>query len=54
VSASSATYVIRYHEPEVLSALVAEHGFRVADVRSRPPLEHEHAVTELFVTAVAG
>jgi ubiquinone/menaquinone biosynthesis C-methylase UbiE len=46
--------LITYYDLDTLRSTLARHELSVVDVRSRPPLEHEHAVTKLFVTATAG
>jgi ubiquinone/menaquinone biosynthesis C-methylase UbiE len=45
--------VITYYEPDELVSLLTDHGFGAIECRSRPPLDHEHAVTKVFVTATA-
>jgi SAM-dependent methyltransferase len=45
--------LITYYEAHELRSVLACHHFEVVDVRSRRPLEHEHAVTKLFITAIA-
>jgi ubiquinone/menaquinone biosynthesis C-methylase UbiE len=50
----SETVVITYYEVEELSTLAAEHGLETTDVRGRPPLDHEHQVRKLYLTARAG
>lgn len=45
--------VLTYHDADELQSLLARHHLEVVDVRSREPLEHEHRVTKLFITAVA-
>lgn len=45
--------IITYYEAHDLRTVLARHHFEVVDVRSRGPLEHEHAVTKLFITAIA-
>jgi ubiquinone/menaquinone biosynthesis C-methylase UbiE len=47
------TVVITYYEPDELADLFARYGFRVSSVRQRPPLDHEHQVTKLYVSADA-
>jgi len=44
---------ITYYEPAELKSVVGDQHFRVMDIRSRPPLDHEQAVTKLFVIASA-
>jgi ubiquinone/menaquinone biosynthesis C-methylase UbiE len=50
---STEQVVITYYESDELRSAFDRHGLKIVDVRSRPPLEHEHAVTKLFVTAIA-
>jgi ubiquinone/menaquinone biosynthesis C-methylase UbiE len=45
--------LITYYNVDQLRSELASQQFRVVDVRSRPPMEHEHAATKLFVTATA-
>ena len=45
--------LITYYEPNQLRSVLGRHRFRIVDLRERDPLEHEHAVTKLLVTAVA-
>ena len=45
--------LIAYYDSGQLRSELGSHRLRVVDVRSRPPMEHEHAATKLFVTAVA-
>jgi ubiquinone/menaquinone biosynthesis C-methylase UbiE len=45
--------LITYYSFEQLRSELGSQQLRVVDVRSRPPMEHEHAVTKLFVTATA-
>ena len=50
---STETVVITYYEPEELADAVTRHGCGLAALRQRPPLDHEHQVTKLYITAVA-
>ena len=45
---------ITCYDSDELRSTLGTHGIRTTDVRSRPPLKYEHAVTKLFVTATAG
>lgn len=45
--------VITYYGSDQLRSVLGSHQLKVVDVRSRAPLEHEHAVTKLFITAIA-
>lgn len=45
--------VITYYEPDQLRSALGIHHLKAVDIRSREPLEHEHAVTKLFITAIA-
>jgi hypothetical protein len=45
--------VITYYESNELRSAFGRNGLTVVDMRSRAPLDHEHAVTKLFVTARA-
>lgn len=45
--------VITYYGPDELRSALGHHQLKVIDVQSREPLEHEHAVTKLFITATA-
>lgn len=45
--------VITYYESDELRSAFGRHGLKVVDVRSRAPLDHEHSVTKVFVTAIA-
>lgn len=45
--------LVTYYSAEELRPELARHQFEVVDIRSRPPLEHEHAATKLFITATA-
>jgi SAM-dependent methyltransferase len=45
--------VITYYESDELRSTFGRNGLTVVDVQSRAPLDHEHAVTKLFVTARA-
>lgn len=45
--------LVTYYEAHDLRSVLARHHFEVVDVRSRRPLEREHAVMKLFITAVA-
>jgi ubiquinone/menaquinone biosynthesis C-methylase UbiE len=45
--------LITYYDSNELRSVLGRHQFQVIDVRSRPPLKHEHAVTKLFITATA-
>jgi ubiquinone/menaquinone biosynthesis C-methylase UbiE len=45
--------LITYYDSDRLQSALGRHQLRVVDVRSRPPLQHEHAVTKLFITAAA-
>jgi ubiquinone/menaquinone biosynthesis C-methylase UbiE len=42
-----------YYSSEQLRSELARQQLSVVDVRSRPPMEHEHAVAKMFVTAIA-
>jgi ubiquinone/menaquinone biosynthesis C-methylase UbiE len=44
---------ITYYEPHQLRSALGIHHLKTVDVRSREPLQHEHAVTKLFITAIA-
>jgi ubiquinone/menaquinone biosynthesis C-methylase UbiE len=44
---------ITYYEAEELTALAVEHGFTPTAFREREPLEHEHQVRKLYMTAIA-
>jgi SAM-dependent methyltransferase len=44
---------ITYHDADRLRSVLGRHHLEVVDVRSRAPLEHEHAVTKHFITAIA-
>jgi SAM-dependent methyltransferase len=45
--------VITYYESDELRSTFTRHGLTVLDVQSRAPLDHEHQVTKLFMTARA-
>lgn len=45
--------LITYYDSDELQSTLGAYQLRTIDVRSRAPLEHEHAVTKLFVTATA-
>lgn len=45
--------LVTYYGADELRAVLARHHFEVVDVRSHRPLEREHAVTKLFITAIA-
>ncbi len=45
--------VITYYEVDELRSALGSYQLKSIDVRSRAPLEHEHQVTKLFVTAIA-
>lgn len=45
--------VITYYDADQLRSVLGRHHLEVVEVRSRKPLEHEHAVTKLFITAIA-
>ena len=44
---------LTYYSLEQLRSELGSQQFEIVDERSRPPMEHEHAVTKLFVTATA-
>ena len=44
---------LTYYSLEQLRSELGSQQLKVVDVRSRPPMEHEHAATKLFVTATA-
>ena len=52
-SGRSENVTITYYEAEELSALAAEHGLTPTELRERPPLDHEHQVRKLYLTATA-
>jgi ubiquinone/menaquinone biosynthesis C-methylase UbiE len=43
--------LITYYSVDQLRSELGSQKLKVVDVRSRPPMEHEHAVNKLFVTA---
>lgn len=45
--------VITYYQPEPLREALERHRLTVTDIRTRDPLDHEHAVPKIFVTAIA-
>jgi len=45
--------VVTYYQPEELSGLLIENGFRVEAVRQREPLEYEWPATKLYAVAIA-
>ena len=45
--------VVTYYDADQLRSTLGRHRLEIVDVRSREPMEHEHAVTKLFITAVA-
>lgn len=47
------TVAITYYEPGELETLLSDSGFRVYDVRQRPPLSHEHQVVKVYALAAA-
>jgi hypothetical protein len=38
--------------PDQLRSGLSHHHLKIVDERSRPPLDHEHAVTKVFVTPI--
>ena len=44
---------LTYYSLEQLRSELGSQQFEIVDERSGPPMEHEHAVTKLFVTATA-
>ena len=44
---------ITYYGGDELFALAAAHGFTPAELRERPPLDHEHQVPKLYLSAHA-
>ena len=44
---------LTYYSLEQLRSELGSQQLKVVDERSRPPMEHEHAATKLFVTATA-
>ena len=45
--------VITYYEVDELRALLGHHQLEVVDIQKREPLDHEHAVPKLLVTATS-
>lgn len=45
--------VITYYDADQLRSVLGRHHLEVVEVRSRKRPEHEHAVTKLFITAIA-
>jgi ubiquinone/menaquinone biosynthesis C-methylase UbiE len=45
--------VITYYEVDELRSALGSRQLKSIDIRSRAPLEHEHQVTKLFITAIA-
>jgi ubiquinone/menaquinone biosynthesis C-methylase UbiE len=49
----SETVTITYYEADDLTALAAAHGLVPTKLQERPPLDHEHQVRKLYLTATA-
>jgi ubiquinone/menaquinone biosynthesis C-methylase UbiE len=47
------TVTITYYEAEELVVLAEEHGLAPVELQERPPLDHEHQVRKLYLTASA-
>jgi ubiquinone/menaquinone biosynthesis C-methylase UbiE len=49
----SETVTITYYEADELSTYAAECGLAPIDLQERPPLDNEHQVPKLYITATA-
>ena len=49
----TADVLVTYYNVDQLRSELANQQLTIVDVRSRPPMKHEHTATKLFVTATA-